>query len=259
MPARLAIAQRIVDEAAVLALASFRSRSALAVRSKQPQDFVSEVDEQVERLIRTRLAAAFPGEAVLGEEFGGVLSGADWIIDPIDGTSNFLRGIPLWAISLGFVKDGRAEAGVIAMPALGWTVGAEAGAGLFLNGRPVQRDESFSAVSIMSLGDATNDIETVAAMAMKLRRAGWVVESYRTTATAMAFAALGHLDGHLQETVKIWDMAAGLALCAEAGLLVRHGPLDQADNAVFSATPALMAAADIPASARLPASHLGAG
>lgn len=244
MPARLALAQRIVDDAASLALDCFHRRAQLAMRAKQVQDFVSEVDERIERLIRARLAAAFPGEAVSGEEFGGVLTGADWVLDPIDGTSNFLRGIPLWAISLGFLRDGKAEAGVVALPALQQSVAAQHGCGLFLNHQPVARGDSFAQVKIMSLGDASDDIDAVAAMAMRLRRAGWVVESYRSTATGMAFAALGHLDGHVQGNVKLWDMAGGLALCAEAGLELRHGPLDSIANHVIVATPDLLAATE---------------
>lgn len=243
-PSRLALAQRIVDEVAPLALAAFQSRGTLAARAKKPQDFVSDIDEQVERLLRERLTLAFPGEAVVGEEYGGDFSATNWVIDPIDGTANFLRGIPLWSISLGFVQDGRPEAGVVAMPALGLSVGAQRGAGLFCNGAPVRRDETFGEVRVMSLGDSNDDFDIVAHTSARLRRAGWVVEAYRSTATALAFAALGRLDGHVQHLVKVWDMAAGLVLCAEAGLEVRHAPLAEADNHVFAGTAALLSAFD---------------
>ncbi|MGG2474574.1 inositol monophosphatase family protein, partial [Rhizobium sp. BR5] len=113
---RLESAVGIIEEAMGLALRFFEARDAIATRTKGFQDFVSEADTTVERLVRDRLAAAFPGETVLGEEMGGEADDAYWIIDPIDGTTNFLRGSPLWGISLGFVRNGRPELGVVAMP-----------------------------------------------------------------------------------------------------------------------------------------------
>ena len=242
MPERLTLAHAIVQDAAAMALAAFNSRGGIGARAKQPQDFVSEVDERVESSIRERLALDFPGEAVFGEEFGGQLGDSNWIIDPIDGTANFLRGVPLWAVSLGFVQAGQPFAGVVAMPALGLVVGAQAGAGLFVGGQSAQRDAAFDSVRIASVGDAVDDIEAVAATSAALRRAGWVVQAYRSTATAMAFAALGRLDGHVQPRVKAWDMAAGAVLCTEAGLQVRHGSLLQPDTFVAAGTPALQQA-----------------
>ncbi len=244
MPARLAVAQAIVEEAAQLALQAQADRAALGLRAKQPQDFVSAADEAVERMVRQRLAHAFPGEPVFGEEYGqghdspdaARLPRTSWVVDPIDGTANFLRGVPLWAVSLGFVRDGQPHAGVVAMPALGLVVAAERGAGLFVNGRPAVRDTVFDAVRIVSLGDARNDIAPSVAALVALRQAGWVVQAYRSTATAMAFAAIGRLDGHVQHSVKAWDMAGGLALCAEAGLVVCHGDLSQPESFVAVGT-----------------------
>jgi myo-inositol-1(or 4)-monophosphatase len=246
MPHRLAAAHRIVEDAAQMALAAFNSRTGLALRSKAPQDFVSEVDELVERLIRQRIEIAFPGEPIVGEEYGGGFDATDadggWILDPIDGTANFLRGVPLWGVSLGHVRAEQAGVGVVAMPALGLLVGAQRGAGLFVDGRPARREAAFGEVRVASLGDATDDLDEVCRYQRLLRGAGWVVEAWRSTSVAMSFAALGRLDGHVQPRVKPWDMAAGLALCAEAGLEVVHGPLDRTDNHVAVGTPAFMRA-----------------
>lgn len=194
MSERLESAVAIIEEAMGLALRFFEARDAIATRTKGFQDFVSEADTTVEKLVRDRLAAAFPGETVLGEEMGGVADDAYWIIDPIDGTANFLRGSPLWGISLGFVRNGRPELGVVAMPIFKDIYAAADGTGLMLNGKPLARHVPFEDVQVMSLGDsAAADAEEVAALSVGLRHAGWVVESIRSTSIGLAFAARGIL------------------------------------------------------------------
>ncbi len=222
MSERLERAATIVEEAMALALRFFGERDAIATRSKGFQDFVSEADTTVERLIRDRLAATFPGETVLGEEMGGVPDDAYWIIDPIDGTANFLRGSPLWGISLGFVRNGRPELGIVAIPVFNDIYAAADGTGLLLNGKPFVRHVPFEDVRVMSLGDsAAADAEEIATLAVGLRHAGWVVESIRSTSIGLAFAARGIFDGHLQKLTTMWDIAGGAVLAREAGLDVR--------------------------------------
>ncbi|KEY53254.1 myo-inositol-1-monophosphatase [Agrobacterium tumefaciens] len=224
MSERLESAVAIIEEAMGLALRFFEARDAIATRTKGFQDFVSEADTTVEKLVRDRLAAAFPGETVLGEEMGGVADDAYWIIDPIDGTANFLRGSPLWGISLGFVRNGRPELGVVAMPIFKDIYAAADGTGLMLNGKPLARHVPFEDVQVMSLGDsAAADAEEVAALSVGLRHAGWVVESIRSTSIGLAFAARGIFDGHLQKLTTMWDIAGGVVLAREAGLDVRIG------------------------------------
>ncbi|WP_418137547.1 inositol monophosphatase family protein [Agrobacterium sp. El2ro-1b] len=223
MSERLERAVAIIEEAMGLALRFFEARDAIATRTKGFQDFVSEADTTVEKLVRDRLAATFPGETVLGEEMGGVADDAYWIIDPIDGTANFLRGSPLWGISLGFVRNGRPELGVVAMPVFKDIYAAADGTGLTLNGKPLAR-VPFEDVQVMSLGDsAAADAEEVAALGVGLRHAGWVVESIRSTSIGLAFAARGIFDGHLQKLTTMWDIAGGVVLAREAGLDVRIG------------------------------------
>jgi len=242
MSERLERAVAIIEEAMGLALRFFEARDAIATRTKGFQDFVSEADTTVERLIRDRLAVAFPGETVLGEEMGGVADDAYWIIDPIDGTANFLRGSPLWGISLGFVRNGRPELGVVAMPVFKNIYAAADGTGLMLNGKPLARHVPFEDVQIMSLGDsAAADAEEVAALTIGLRHAGWVVESIRSTSIGLAFAARGIFDGHLQKLTTMWDIAGGVVLAREAGLDVRIGTRPGSGIPwVAAATPALM-------------------
>lgn len=246
MSERLDRAVAIIEEAMGLALRFFEARDAIATRTKGFQDFVSEADTTVERLVRDRLAAAFPGETVLGEEMGGVADDAYWIIDPIDGTANFLRGSPLWGISLGFVRSGRPELGVVAIPVFKDIYAAADGTGLMLNGKPLARQVPFEAVQVMSLGDsAAADAEEVAALNVGLRHAGWVVESIRSTSIGLAFAARGIFDGYLQKLTTMWDIAGGVVLAREAGLDVRIGTRPGSGIPwVAAATPALMTATE---------------
>ena len=241
---RLERAVAIIEEAMTLALEFFAARGNIATQTKGFQDFVSEADTSVETLVRERLAAAFPNETVLGEEMGGIADDAYWIIDPIDGTANFLRGSPLWGISLGFVRNGRPELGIVAMPVFGEIYSAADGTGLLLNGKPFARDVPFPEVQVMSLGDsASADAEEIAALNVGLRHAGWVVESIRSTSISLVFAARGTFDGHLQKLTTMWDIAGGVVLAREAGLDVRIGTREGTDIPwVAAGTPKLMAA-----------------
>lgn len=223
---RLAIAEAIVKRAALLALEYRAGLDRLHVSTKRPQDFVSEADTAVERLIRAALSEAFPGESIVGEEMGGAETGSYWVIDPIDGTSNFLRGSPLWGISLGHVSEGRPDIGVIAHPAFGDLLSAADGTGLFVNGLPAKPRPDHG-VRAVSLGDASGDEDQVGGEYAALRRAGYVVELFRCSSIGLTFAARGFVDGHIQRVTAMWDIAGGAVLCREAGLSVaigREGP-----------------------------------
>lgn len=239
-------ASAIIEEATALALDFFAARQTVETHSKGAQDFVSEADTAVETLIRESLAGAFPGEAVVGEEFGGQSEAAYWIIDPIDGTSNFLRGSPLWGISLGFVRNGRPELGVVAMPVMGEIYAAADGTGLLMNGKPLARAVPMEDVRVMSLGDSlSDDLDDAARLQTGLRRAGWVVEAFHSTSISLLFAARGIFDGHLQKVTTMWDIAGGAVLAREAGLEVRIGE-DMASRIpwIAAGTPTLLAATE---------------
>lgn len=224
MEDRLSKATAIVEEAMREALAFFAARDTISTREKGFQDFVSEADTSIETLIRQRFDAAFPGETIVGEELGGVGGDAYWIIDPIDGTSNFLRGSPLWGISLGHVTDGRPDLGVVALPVFGEVYSAADGTGLRRNGAALARSAPPGDVRVVSLGDsAKDDIAEIGALHTGLREAGWVVEALHTTSVSLVFAARGIFDGHLQKITTLWDIAGGAVLAREAGLEVRIG------------------------------------
>ena len=114
---RLATAEEVILEAGRRALSFFGDRTRLVVESKGQQDFVTRADRETEERIVARLKAEFPADGVLGEEGGTQAEGAaTWVIDPIDGTDNFLRGLPLWCISIALVADGDVKLGLIHQP-----------------------------------------------------------------------------------------------------------------------------------------------
>jgi myo-inositol-1(or 4)-monophosphatase len=245
MSSRLVKASQIAAQAAELALSYFNRRDGIQVSSKKVQDFVSQADVAVEQFIRAQLAKHFPHDGIIGEEMGGVLTDATcWVIDPIDGTSNFLRGSPLWGVSLGLVEHKKPVIGVVALPVLNEQFAAESGKGIFRNGQPFVRDGRFGDVRIVSLGDSSDDkLDEAAQFYQGLRAADWSVQCYRCTTVGMVFAAKGITDGHLQRRTTLWDIAGGAVLCQEAGLetVVSFGSENIRDLAVAAGTPGLMA------------------
>src|SRR5437763_6864163 len=140
------IAQRFLalqgmgQEASALAMRYFTDQASLGISMKGAQDWLTKADGDVEKLLRARIAEAFPGDGVLGEEGGydKETSGGLWIIDPIDGTANFAHGDRVWCVSIGFVWNGRPELGLIAAPALGEIFLARRSKGATLNGKPIK-------------------------------------------------------------------------------------------------------------------------
>src|SRR6185437_13841163 len=133
---RYRFAQGVVREAGQVALDRYRRREDLTIERKGRQDFVSQADRECEEFVVGALLQAFPDDAVLGEEGGAQNEGgaATWIIDPIDGTSNFIAGIPIWCVSLGLVIGGKSVVGIIYNPVTDELYTAREGAGAFLNG-----------------------------------------------------------------------------------------------------------------------------
>ncbi|RYH08452.1 inositol monophosphatase family protein [Tropicimonas sp. IMCC6043] len=129
-------AESVLRKAGRIALERFRT-SSFTVHEKGMHEFVSEVDRETENFIRVRLAERFPADGFLGEELGGAHCAATWIVDPIDGTTNFVRNIPFWCLSAGFVVDGQPEVGVVYDPNLDEMFAAHRGGGSWLNGKPI--------------------------------------------------------------------------------------------------------------------------
>lgn len=134
---RLSVAMHAVEQATGLAMAYFNDRHTLDITTKSAQDLVSRADFEVEQLLRAELSKHFPDDTILGEEMGGEFITDGWVIDPIDGTGNYLRGTPLWGIAVAYMSAGEPEIGVVAYPALGYTLAARTGDGLLRNGVPL--------------------------------------------------------------------------------------------------------------------------
>jgi histidinol-phosphatase len=210
--ADLALALELADLADGIALPRFRALD-LAVRTKPDRTPVTEADEAVERAIRDRLAEERPDDAILGEEEGasGSEPGRRWILDPIDGTRNYSRGIPVWFTLIGLEVDGRVEVGVASAPALGRRWWARRGDGAFANGETIR----VSAVAqvedaVVSFADSSR-----ARIEPLLRRA-WHPQAY-SDAWAHLLVAEGAVDVAVEDRLAPWDIAALVPIVEEAG------------------------------------------
>ena len=150
----LELAHKACDEADEIAMASFRRD--LQVSAKPDRTFVTEADTTIERAIRGRITAAHPDHGIVGEEFGteAATAATRWYVDPIDGTHNFMRGVPIFATLVGVERDGELQAAVISAPALGERWWARRGGGAWGRGAGDERPRRLRVSGVSSLGDA---------------------------------------------------------------------------------------------------------
>lgn len=244
---RLHLAQSVVREAGQAAAERFRRREDLKIERKGKQDFVSEVDKACEAFVVAALLKAFPEDAVLGEEGGSQNAGSEsvWIIDPIDGTSNFIAGIPMWCVSLGLVIGRRAVLGIIYNPVTDELYAARNGEGARLNGKPI-RVSTTQALDQARMGLGFSYRRPVAEHVQAVQaclEASCEYTRFGSGALGMAFAADGRLDGYYEAHINVWDVAAGLVLVREAGgwtndFLAKPDAFAKG-NVILAATPAL--------------------
>ncbi|MGV0792366.1 inositol monophosphatase family protein [Mycolicibacterium sp. XJ1819] len=228
-------------------------RAASAVRTKStPTDPVTVVDTETERLLRDRLATLRPGEQILGEEEGGPVDGdgLTWVLDPIDGTVNFVYGIEAYAVSVAVQRDGASVAGAVADVPSGALYSAALG-----HGARVQRDGSTTALrtsapadlpmSLVGTGFAYAADRRVrqAQVVAKLLPAVRDVRRIGSCALDLCFVAAGRLDAYYEEGVQVWDWAAGALIAAEAGARVQL-PSDGEAPLVVAAAPSIAEAFD---------------
>lgn len=200
----------------------------LQVSKKGPADFVSMADKTSEKILVAELTKARPKFGFLLEE-SGTIEGADtsntWIIDPLDGTTNFLHGIPHFAISIGLLRDNDIEAGVIYEPITDTLYWSEKGKGAFMNNRRLRvaaRRELSSCIFATGIpfkgaGEPEafkRELDPVMAQTAGVRRFG-------VASLDLAYVAAGRFDGYWERGIHPWDVAAGISLVREAGGVVR--------------------------------------
>lgn len=211
----------VVREAGRIAAEAYHRRSELNVERKGTQDMVSEADRACEDRIVGALQQLFPDDGFLGEERGAKNEGAKatWIIDPIDGTANFLRGIPLWCVSLGLLADNEFVIGVIYNPITEELYAARRGRGATLNGRKIEVGNARSLEDArLCIGYSYRRPAAPHAEAVKaLLEAHCEYSRLGSGALGLAFTADGRLDGYWEAHINVWDVAAGLCIVKEAG------------------------------------------
>ena len=246
------VAEQIAGEAARLAT-RMRTEAIDDVRTKSSgTDVVTAADTACERLIRSRLAQLRPGEPVLGEEdglSGGSGSGLRWVVDPIDGTVNYLYGLPWYAVSIAVMRDQLPLAGAVVEPASGRVWSAHAGGGATLDGRALHvSDAARLDLSLVATGFSYRAERRAlqgglaAALLTRVRD----IRRLGSAALDLCAVAAGWVDGYYEHAISPWDWAAGALIAEEAGAVV-HRPIPgarfgQAGDAIVAAAPGIATA-----------------
>jgi myo-inositol-1(or 4)-monophosphatase len=226
----LELAVGVARDSGALLLERFEGGRERALTSKStPTDLVSEADLASEHLIRETLAHARPADGFLGEEGGGAegSSGLTWIVDPLDGTVNFLFGIPQWCVSIAVADAHGSLASAIFDPSRGELFAATRDGHPLLNGVAIAASERTDLASAMIATGLAYDADVRAAQAEVLARVVPRVRDIRRFGSAaldLAWTAAGRYDAYFERTVKPWDIAAGTLICERAGLTVRELP-----------------------------------
>lgn len=222
----LDFAVEVCWRAGLATLAHFQT--GIAARTKPDATPVTDADQAAERLVRELITTRYPNDGILGEEYGAERAGASrrWILDPIDGTSTFVRGVPLYGVLLALEVEGEASLGVMHFPALQETVYAARGEGCWWNGRRALVSGTTHLSDALLL---TTDAEAVAAHGLG---AGWArlrarASACRTWGDCYGFAlvATGRAEAMLDPVLAVWDSAALGPIIEEAG-----GVLTRADG-----------------------------
>ncbi len=211
-------------KAAMRLIRDFGEVEHLQVSRKGPADFVSKADRRAEAVLRVELQKARPNYGLLLEE-GGEVKGSDssnrWLVDPLDGTTNFLHGIPHWAISIALERDGDPFAGVVYNPVPDEMYAAEKGQGAYLNGRRIRvsgrtrMEDAIFATGVPFRGLGKHRLFLRQAAQVMAESAG--IRRFGSAALDLAFVASGRFDGFWENGLKAWDLAAGIVIVREAG------------------------------------------
>ncbi len=217
---RLQFAEKLARACGELAV---REASHLKVSSKGVHDVLTQADLAVEEHIRKAVAAAYPGDAVVGEETGGQSAvAADqsfWLVDPIDGTANYATDIPRWCVSIAYIVGGQPTLGALFDPVVNRLYSAALGCGAFMNGQPIRArtTASLDGATIELGWSARRSHTDYLRKAEALMQAGSAFVRRGSGALGLADVAAGRVDGYAELHINAWDCAAGVLLVTEAG------------------------------------------
>ena len=192
------------------------------IRYKGEVDLVTEVDEQAEQAIKSTLQEVFPSYGILAEESGSLTGEGDarWIVDPLDGTTNYAHGLPIFAVSISLERAGEVVVGVVHDPMAQETYAAERGDGATLNGQAIGVSHTDELIRALLATGFPYDRDDVPAALDLFGRFAVLTQSMRRLGSAaldMCYVAVGCLDGYYERGIKAWDIAAGSLILEEAG------------------------------------------
>ena len=245
---RLETAMVLATEAGAMAMRLRPAPGSAQALLKGVQDWVTEADGAVERFLSERLLAAFPEDGFQGEEEGvGRTGRLRWVVDPIDGTANYMRGANRFCVSLGLLEDRTPLVGVIVAPALGETFAARLGAGATLNGvaiRAADTAEMTRATVEVGWSSRRPDADFIALCA-DVKGAGAVLRMGGSGALGLADVAAGRQDAYAELHINLWDVAAALVILQEAGAVVNdflHADGPVRGNPILACAPGIAGA-----------------
>ena len=218
---RFQAAQVLIREAGIFALEWFRNRECLKLEKKGAHDWVTKADHEVENLIKKRLESLFPEDGFFGEESGVVnqKEGGLWVVDPIDGTTCFLRGLSSWCISIAFVVNNEVEIGLIYAPCTDELFAVQRGFGATLNGNYMKPSNAKSlSEGIVAIGYSPKQSVDFTKKAFEyLFNEGGVYHEIGSAALMIAYVAAGRYIGFYEFHLNSWDCLAGIAMVRETG------------------------------------------
>ena len=213
---RLEFAAALAVDAGKLAHSAFGQS---AVSSKGRHDLVTEMDGEVERFIRSAIAKRYPDDAIIGEEQGGDAGSRVWILDPIDGTANYARGIPHYCVSIAYLEDGVPAVGILYDPSHEWLYSAARGQGATRNGErlTVSPCADMAAATVECGWSTRRSTADYLALLQRVMGAGCAIRRAGSGALGLADVAAGRVEGYCELHINAWDCAAGILLVQEAG------------------------------------------
>ncbi len=223
---RLEVAKHIVQEVGEFILSRTQNLGRIEAKSS-PIDVVTEVDKEAQQKIATALQKAFPEDTIWGEESKEPLKDFShtWVIDPIDGTSNYIHGLPFYTVSIAYFLEEKPVLGVLFAPALGELFWALRGNGAFRNGERIRVSGVRSlheAIFVTGFPHTKRRFEVMAPIYEYLLEECQALRSFGSAALGLAYVACGRCEGYLQLGISFYDVAAGVCLVEEAGGTVRE-------------------------------------